>query len=240
MKPLLILKMGSTLPDLRARKGDFEDWVREGMDWSGPVEVVQPFEGEALPETFDYSGVVITGSAAMITEQPEWSLRTRDWITPHLQSGVPILGICYGHQFLADALGGRVGINPLGYEAGSVEICLAQGAQDDPLLSGMGDALTSQASHKEAVVELPPGAVRLAYNDRDPNQAYRVGDSIWGTQFHPEFDAEVSRTYAEARRERLRGEGLDPDQVLAELRDSPDGNSVLSRFAEIVREREQS
>jgi len=240
MKPLLILKMGQTLAEISEARGDFEDWIQEGMGWTDDVQVIRPFLSETLPEGFDYAGVVITGSAAMVSDKLEWSQRVREWIQPLFDSDVPILGICYGHQFLADALGGRVGRNPLGTEVGTVEICLARGAMGDPLFSGMGESIVSQAYHSETVLELPKGAVRLAYNERDPNQAFRMNEHIWGTQFHPEFDADVSRRYATARREKLRAEEIDPDGVLAGLNDSFDGNILLQRFGALVVNRSRS
>ena len=78
-----------------------------------------------------------------------------------------------------------------------------------------GDATSRRCS------TLPPGARLLASSRGDPHQAFAVGDHAWGVQFHPEFDADVVRAYLEARRDAVRAEGLDPDALLARRERQP-------------------
>ena len=126
-----------------------------------------------------------------------------------------MLGICYGHQLLAHALGGEVGRNPRGREIGTVVVRRLAPAQHDPLLGVWSEAEPAHVTHLESVLALPAGAVRLAESDLDPVQAFTVGERAWGVQFHPEFDAETVRAYLLARTEKVRAEGLDPDALLA-------------------------
>ena len=77
----------------------------------------------------------------------------------------------------------------------------------------------------------------LGSNDADPNHAFSFGRCAWGLQFHPDFDAVVIRGYIEQRAEVLLEEGLDPEHLMREARDTPHGPSVLRRFGEIVRGR---
>jgi GMP synthase (glutamine-hydrolysing) len=93
-----------------------------------------------------------------------------------------------------------------------------------------------QSTHVEAVLELPAGARRLASSDVDPNQAFAVGERAWGVQFHPEFDADVVRSYLTARRELLLGEGFDPEALGRASSDSPHGAALLRRFAALLRD----
>jgi GMP synthase (glutamine-hydrolysing) len=76
--------------------------------------------------------------------------------------------------------------------------------------------------------------VRLAESDLDPVQAFAVGERAWGVQFHPEFDAHAVRAYLAARRDAASAEGLDPDALLAGVRETPSGPRLLRRFAELV------
>ena len=145
-----------------------------------------------------------------------------------------MLGICYGHQLLAHALGGRVAPNPRGREIGSVEVETLPAAREDPLLCGLPERFIAQATHVESVVELPVPATLLARSRGDPHQAFRVGALAWGVQFHPEFDTDVIRGYLEARREILRREGRDPEALLAEVRESAGAGSLLRRFAALA------
>lgn len=145
-----------------------------------------------------------------------------------------MLAICYGHQLLADALGGWVDMNPRGREIGSVEVTLEPAAADDPLFSVLPPTLRVSSSHRQSVLALPAGARRLAGNDADENQAYAIGPRTWGVQFHPEWDHDVIRVYLEERALILRDEGLDPDALLARVTPSMDGARILARFAELV------
>ena len=68
----------------------------------------------------------------------------------------------------------------------------------------------------------------------DPNQAYALGECAWGVQFHPEFDADVTRTSLEVRADAVREEGLDPDALAAAVSESPAGPKLLRRFAALL------
>jgi GMP synthase (glutamine-hydrolysing) len=146
-----------------------------------------------------------------------------------------VLGICYGHQLLAHALGGEVGRNPRGREIGTVVVRGLAPAQRDPLLGVWGAAEPAHVTHLECVLALPDGARRLAESDLDPVQAFAAGERAWGVQFHPEFDADIARAYLAARGDAARAEGLDPDALLAGVRDTPGGPRLLRRFAELLR-----
>lgn len=235
MRPLCIVKVGDTLPAVAAHRGDFEDWIaaRLGLATQS-LRVVDPARGGRLPAAGELSGVVVTGSSAMVSEREPWSVATGEWLVRFLATGRPLLGICYGHQLLAQALGGQVGRNPRGREIGSSEVEMLAAAADDALFGGLPRRLRVQTSHVESVLEPPPGAERLGWNAADPHHVLRFGEFAWGVQFHPEFDADVMRGYLEGRREILRAEGLDPDGLLAACRESAHGAALLARFGEIV------
>ena len=236
MRRVLIAKMGDTLPELRAQRGDYEGWIAERMGLArSDVEVVAVARGEPLPAPESRAGVVITGSSAMVSHREPWSELTAEWLARAVEVGTPVLGICYGHQLLAHALGGEVGRNPRGREIGTVVVRSLDPAQRDPLLGVWGDAEPAHVTHLESVLALPAGAVRLAESDLDPVQAFSVGERAWGVQFHPEFDAETARAYIAARRDKMRAEGLDPDALLASVRDAPGGQRLLRRFAALIR-----
>ena len=237
MPTILIIKTGSTLPALKAQKGDFEDWTRAGMDPNGAeVQVVDVVAGEPLPAYEAVAGVAVTGSHSMVTERLAWSERTAEWLAGAVAHHVPTLGICYGHQLLAHALGGAVADNPLGREYGTVEVRLAEPARTDLLLGDLPDPLPVQVCHTQSVLRLPEGAVRLASGARDANQAFRVGACAWGVQFHPEFDAAVVRAYIDHMRPLLAAENQNADQLRATCVDHPYGSEILRRFARLALE----
>jgi GMP synthase (glutamine-hydrolysing) len=235
MKPILVVKCGGTLPALRARRGDYEDWILAGMGVAPEcARIAAVSEGADLPAPAELQAAVLTGSSAMVSERAPWSERTAEWLRGAVAAELPVLGICYGHQLLGHALGGRVAANPRGREIGSVDVETLPAARGDALLGALPARLTVQATHVESVLELPPGARLLAGSRGDPHHAFSVGARAWGVQFHPEFDADVIRGYLDARREILGREGLDADALLAGVRESEDGRALLRRFAALA------
>jgi len=236
MKRLLIVKTGGTLPELRAQRGDYEEWIAAGMGLArDAVDVALVASGAPLPPPDAVAGAVVTGSSAFVSEREPWSERTGEWLACAVGQGTPVLGICYGHQLLAHALGGEVGRNPRGREIGTVEVRRLAPARSDPLLGFWGAAEPAHVTHVESVLALPDGAVHLAESDLDPVQAFRVGERAWGVQFHPEFDADTVRAYLSARTEKVRAEGLDPETLHAGIRETPAAARILRRFAELIR-----
>ncbi len=234
-KPLLIMKTGNTIPALRQQGEDFQDWFVSGCGVSADdVEVVSVFLGETLPALDTISGIIITGSPAYVTDQEPWNYTAADFLKQAVAQDVPVLGVCYGHQLLAWAFAGEVGFHPDGREIGSVDITLSPAAAEDRLFSGLPTVLKVQVSHQQSVLRLPPGALHLASNDFDPNHAFRLGRSAWGIQFHPEFDAQITRAYLEWRKQDLQKEGLDAEALIAQLAESPESATLLRRFAEIA------
>jgi GMP synthase (glutamine-hydrolysing) len=230
----LIVKTGGTLPEIRTARGDFEDWIVAGMGLlRHEVGVACVHRGEALPDPALPSCVVITGSSSMVTDREAWSERTAAWLREAVAADTPLLGICYGHQLLAHALGGVVADNPRGREVGSVEVRLRPEARSDPLLSTLSDGERMHTTHVQSVLELPAGARLRASTELDPLHAFAVGDRVFGVQFHPEFDADIMRRYLLGRRARIESEGIDVDALLAGVVDAPGGPRLLRRFASL-------
>jgi GMP synthase (glutamine-hydrolysing) len=150
---------------------------------------------------------------------------------------MPLLGICYGHQLLAHALGGAVDYNPQGREMGTVAVQLHEEAAADPLFAGLGPRMDAQATHRQSVLRVPDQATVLARSDKDAHQAFRWGESVWGVQFHPEFSTAMMRSYIHARREALTSEGASPPALIKDVRPAPRARQVLRRFVRHARRR---
>jgi len=89
-------------------------------------------------------------------------------------------------------------------------------------------------THTQSIIRLPAGATRLASSDMDPNQAFVIGDSAWGVQFHPEFNRKVTRDYIRAMRTELQSQGDNPDKLMEHCKETPESASLLKRFCRIV------
>jgi GMP synthase (glutamine-hydrolysing) len=230
MKPLCVFVTGDPVPTARAARGTFTEMIQRtaGSLWSGPWIEVACRERRALPELGEIAGIVVTGSSASVTERAPWMLETEAYLRSAVAAELPILGICFGHQMLGQALGGRVEKNPRGRQIGSIRATLL-GA--DPLLDASQDPFLVNTTHRDVVTELPPDARVLASTPLDPHAAIRFADCALGVQFHPEFDTETMRAYLTERREVLKEEGFDPDRLLMDAEQAAPGASVLRRFA---------
>jgi len=227
---ILIIKAGHKLDSLFVVPGDFEDWISSAMQLpKACFNVVSVYKDELLPAAETVDAVVISGSGAMITDHSDWIETTAQWLqgVVHLQK--PVLGICFGHQLLAYALGGNVDINPNGVEVGSVDVEVVTDA-DDVLFSGLKQ-FQAQASHRQAVLQLPRDATLLAQTSMDAHHAFRVGNNCWGVQFHPEFNAEISRHYIDYYVDDLNATNRDSVKMKQQCNDTEVASALLVRFA---------
>ena len=228
---LLVLRTGDAVPEVAAHRGEFLRWIREGVGdaWDGAWEEHDPRIDERHPPFDSRLGIVITGSSASVTERAPWMLRLEEYLRQAVARDVPIFGICFGHQILAQALGGNVAKNPRGREIGTVEVETLAPASDDPIFAGLPPRFAVNATHVDTVERLPPGATVLSRTSLEPHAAFRVGRA-WGVQFHPEIDGELMRGYIHARRVILEGEGL-PWQAMHEgARDAPNAVALMRNF----------
>jgi GMP synthase (glutamine-hydrolysing) len=235
-RPLVLLKAGSATPTVQRQFGDFEEWLVAGLGLPAEqIRLVRVEEGEELPHPDECGSVVITGSHAMVTDNLPWSVALAQWLPQMVARGIPLLGVCYGHQLLAAALGGRVDYHPQGPEIGSVAIELLPAAADDPLFGSLPNSFPVQAFHSQSILSLPPQAVPLAWNDFESHHAFRLGTCAWGVQFHPEYTREIMAAEIMADRDELARQGLAPADLLATVTESTAAYSLLARFATLVR-----
>jgi len=155
-----------------------------------------------LPDGFGFDAVVVTGSRSSVYENEAWIDATREWVRAAVEEhDLPALGVCWGHQLLADALGGTV-VDMGEYEIGYREVERVADAErddEDPVLSGLPASFTAFTTHSDAVAELPPGATETARNDYG-NHGFRLGDAF-GVQFHPEYDQRTAKSVTEGKEE---------------------------------------
>jgi GMP synthase (glutamine-hydrolysing) len=158
--------------------------------------------GDRTRATGGLDGAVVTGSKSSVYDDEPWIDPLLDWLAAADRRGLPLLGVCFGHQALAAALGGRVehmGEFELGYRRVD-----RTGADD--LLTGLDDSFTVFTTHQDRVVELPPGADRIATNDYGVH-GFRRGRS-WGVQFHPEYDRETAASVARGKEQFVGADGV--------------------------------
>lgn len=165
--------------------------------------VLAAADGEKLPQGMqlaDFHGIAWTGS-------PLGAYETSPAVTGQIalarevfQSGVPCFGSCWGLQVMAVALGGKVDLNPKGYEIGIArQIRQTAAGHAHPMYAGKPDVFDAICVHRDEVCTLPPGSTILAGNELSTIQAAVVEDgerSFWGVQYHPEYTlAQISTLF---------------------------------------------
>ncbi|PSQ96075.1 MAG: GMP synthase [Bacteroidetes bacterium SW_7_64_58] len=150
-----------------------------------PLGDPAPIQTDAGPiQSFD--GVIISGSQSSVyDDHRSWIQKLSRWTEGAIADGLPILGVCWGHQLLAQILGGTV--RGGSYELGYVEV---NQEADDPIWNGLSDPFTAFATHSDHVVEMPPDARLLASNATGV-QAFRR-EQVYAVQFHPEYDLQTA------------------------------------------------
>jgi len=149
---------------------------------------------------------LVTGSRHGAYERLPWMLKLEELLRRAVAAGVPVIGICFGHQLLAQALGGKVVQSDKGW---------GFGLHDYQVTDGPTDKLTISALHQDQVVEVPAGGRVLGGSDFCPNAIIAYGDTALSFQGHPEFDVPWMR---DAAAHRMRG--IAPEQVLADAEKS--------------------
>lgn len=237
-RKILILKTGNLPRSVTNQLGPYE---RAFLNVLGDERcVVVDARKGTLPET-DWAGIIATGSPAGTYDGDAWIAQSEDFLRRAADRYVPIYGVCFGHQLVAQAFGGTVEKCSRGWELGTVTLNLTPEGQSDALFSGVSESFLAQMSHGDVVTAMPPGAVALAQNEHWPYQAFRLGDRIWGTQFHPEFTTTIVENliqslvtalgpevfHAKPANEPLR------EWLLATVREAPVAQRCLENFARI-------
>ncbi|QSG05555.1 type 1 glutamine amidotransferase [Halapricum desulfuricans] len=189
----------------------------------GEVTVFEVSEGELPPDpgAFPFDGAIISGSQCSAYDDRAWIADVEDWARTAHEAGIPMLGVCWGHQLLAEALGGRVeamGERELGYRT-------VRRAGASQLFNGVSRTFTAFETHTDAVVELPGDARVIARNDA-ALQGFQLGRT-YGVQFHPEYDLEAARWVIE-------GKDISDEQKHAALETVTEDNHAAAAQARLV------
>jgi GMP synthase (glutamine-hydrolysing) len=221
-------------------------WLGEWMAGLGVVlDVCRPYRGDVLPTTMHgYDGLLVLGGAmgAGDDDHCDWLRATRDLIRVAAGDGVPLLGVCLGHQLVTAALGGTVVVNPQGRALGITEVRRNDQGRVDPLLSAVQDGAVAVQWNNDVVASLPDGATVLARDGRGDVQAARFTAQSWGVQFHPEVSPAIFRSWVAGDPDGKGtpgGSGPGPAEVAAQIEAAEEllratWRPFAERFAELV------
>jgi GMP synthase-like glutamine amidotransferase len=188
-------------------------------------DVVRLVDGEALPDAAACEAVVITGSPAGVYDQTPWMDPLRDFVRGAFAAKTPMVGVCFGHQIIADAMGGDVRKSDKGWGVGrhTYEVLAHR-----PWMAGAGSAVSLAVSHQDQVITPPAGAVTLARSAHTDHAILEYEAApVMSVQGHPEFGDEFVAALYAARRGRLSDEQV--DGAIASLA-APHDNALVGRW----------
>ncbi len=194
----LTLVTGDASSYTQSNYGDYADLFerllqRDGDRWSRR-DVVRGGVKDLPPHV---DAVLVTGSAATAHERMPWMRALESTLLDFLDRSVPVLGVCFGHQILALALGGRTERNPLGWEIGSAALTIQSSG---PWLPERIEALPPLLQiHRDHVAEAPKTALIHASSSQTAVQMYSVDGLALGVQGHPEFTMDILQDLVKSR-----------------------------------------
>ena len=226
MKKIVILSAGPGLPDIVKKYGHSSDWIPRLLnDFSLTYSIKKVYNGD-LCTLDDGDAWIITGSKFSVYENYDWIKQLVSFASDLIKNDKPVLGICFGHQVIAKAIGGEVFKNPLGWELGSYNISLTDDGRANHLMFGINDNDIVYESHQDIVNNLPQNSKILANTDKSIQSfSYK---SSYGVQFHPEFSYDVTRMLMDLRINK----GIEVDSNVLEK--STNSHKVLHNFIKII------
>lgn len=233
---LTIVQTGEVPLPLRGQFGPYRKMFERMFDGTGhgfSYETVNVAEGEPFPDAAALDGIVITGSAAGVYDDLAWMNPLRAFIRSAYGASTPMLGVCFGHQIMADALGGDVRKSEKGWGLGRHDY----GVVGRPgFMQAAPPVLAVACSHQDQVLVPPAEAEVILASDFTPNAglAYRNGAAL-SFQPHPEFLDDYTLALAELRR------GKAPDEVvetaIASVEKPSDSDMVAGYIAQFFKGR---
>ncbi len=193
-----ILVTGHPPDELFDEFGEYDGMFRALLDGNGfTFETFNVVDNQFPDGVEDADGWVITGSRHGAYEDHAWIPPLEDLIREIQRSGNPLIGVCFGHQIIAQALGGKVEKFKGGWAVGRTDYDFD------------GQTVALNAWHQDQVVELPDGARVTGSNDFCQNAMVAYGDTIWTVQAHPEYGDAFIQGLIETR-----GKGVVPDTLM--------------------------
>ncbi|KAM9982584.1 hypothetical protein ACTFIZ_007130 [Dictyostelium cf. discoideum] len=224
-----LLKCDSFIPDIKNKFGDIDTQFKnllnnntKSIDVDLSVFEVANDQFPSKEDCLDkqkFQGFIISGSKSSVNDDKDWIKKLKEYIQFFSENNVKTIGVCFGHQAIATALGGKVSLNPKGWTVSDYKINYINDSnfhKENPLV--FNDIIKQQPQqsphlniiciNKEIVTEIPKDFKIFANNERSHNQAMYFKNQFYSFQGHPEYTPELIKATILSRR------GIIPDEII--------------------------
>ena len=226
---IVIISNGPGLPEVVDEYGHSSSWIPALVkDRDITFSVKKVYDNDVL-RLSDGDAWIITGSKYSVYDDFPWIYKLKKFIHKIVQKNKYVLGICFGHQIIAESCGGKVEKNKMGWELGSYPITLSDEGMKSDLFKNFKNNDIAYESHQDVVSKLPENFIELGYTDKG-NQSFSFKNTVYGVQFHPEFSYDVTRRLMDLRIRK----GVEVDNP--NLDKSVNAHHIISNFIKIAKE----
>lgn len=231
MPKITIIETGVISPANRARHGSFPQMFERLLgeaDASASFATVRLADGEALPDPAGLEAILLTGSPAGVYDDLDWIAPLERFVRAAYEARIPMAGICFGHQLIAQALGGTVRKSEKGWGIGRhvYDVVPGNGVIE-------GDRIAIPASHQDQVITPPTGATTIFHSQLTPHAGLLYANGVTlSVQPHPEFTTAFAHFCCEKA-----GQNNAPEPLVAAAKasleqplDSADLGRAIARF----------
>ncbi|KAM9952916.1 hypothetical protein ACTFIW_006256 [Dictyostelium discoideum] len=226
-----LLKCDSFIPDIKNKFGDIDNQFKnllnsntKSMNIDLSVFEVANDQFPSKEDCLDkqkFQGFIISGSKSSVNDDKDWIKKLKEYIQFFSENNVKTIGVCFGHQAIATALGGKVSLNPKGWTVSDYKINYINDSnfhKENPLI--FNDIIKQSPQeqqppylniiciNKEIVTEIPKDFKIFAKNERSDNQAMYFKNQFYSFQGHPEYTPELIKATILSRR------GIIPDDII--------------------------
>jgi len=229
MKTITIMIAGNASNHIENNVGSKKAWYLKRLSHLNyNIKFIEIFKDSFSSSELENDAWIITGSEYSVYDDMDWLKLFKIHLLEAIDNNVPILGICFGHQLLAEVLNGKVKKNPNGWEVGYSPINLTDDGLNSKLFLDFPNNFYAAETHQDVILELPDNCIALAENDMGIQSFQHNYKNLYGVQFHPEFNAEIMNAYLQMRKK----SGI--NILFPKERNIKTANNIFNNFTNLI------
>jgi len=231
---IALLQCDHVAEALQPAHGDIPDLFKNLFDRVAPEVSLDVFNvtiGEYPDSVNDYDGFISSGARYSVYDNDLWILRFKEFVRELYDHNRKFVGICFGHQMMAEALGGKCEKSDQGWGVGIKAVKIHQKM---PWMQPELDSYRMIVSHADQVIKIPENSVVLGGNSHCPCSIYTVGDNFLGIQAHPEFTVAFEKDIMDIRKDRIGQQAI--DAAIPTLNEKTDEAVVTRWIVQFIQE----